>query len=301
MSVTMSFPQMVEALERKYGSLNAASRKADIPTTTLHHILARHPRLFFPKGEVHFFDIDNVLQHGDFNHYHPGHWLWQDMERDPRRMWAWYGARFKDARPDQLLGEDSTTYMASPLAIRRIAAQRKPVRLVLLLREPVARTWSQYWHLLRSGRITRTFEETLRREPSAILERSMYLDQIRMILGHIPRDRVHVLLFEDLVADPSPQVSKVLSAIGLDPRALPSDATTMHSNAGTRPKYPGMQRWRNRWAGRAYDQRYMQRLPFPPNNARGPSLFDRLPPAPSYSAISSAALLVWTNCWTCRS
>ncbi len=35
MGVAMSFYQAVEALERKYGSLNAASRKADIPTTTL--------------------------------------------------------------------------------------------------------------------------------------------------------------------------------------------------------------------------------------------------------------------------
>ena len=35
MTGVMSFPMMVEALERKYGSLNRASRKADIPTTTL--------------------------------------------------------------------------------------------------------------------------------------------------------------------------------------------------------------------------------------------------------------------------
>lgn len=38
MQLEMSFPDMVEALERKYGSLSAASRKADIPATTLFKI-----------------------------------------------------------------------------------------------------------------------------------------------------------------------------------------------------------------------------------------------------------------------
>lgn len=35
MQLEMSFPDMVEALERKYGSLSRASRRADIPHTTL--------------------------------------------------------------------------------------------------------------------------------------------------------------------------------------------------------------------------------------------------------------------------
>ena len=36
-------------------------------TTTLHNILNAHPRIFIPDGEVHFFDMDNVSQHSDFN------------------------------------------------------------------------------------------------------------------------------------------------------------------------------------------------------------------------------------------
>ena len=41
MQLEMSFPDMVEALERKHGSLNAASRKADIPLGTLFRIKRR--------------------------------------------------------------------------------------------------------------------------------------------------------------------------------------------------------------------------------------------------------------------
>lgn len=47
MQLEMSFPDMVEALEQKYGSLNAASRKADIPTGTLHRI--KHGQVTDPR------------------------------------------------------------------------------------------------------------------------------------------------------------------------------------------------------------------------------------------------------------
>jgi hypothetical protein len=232
-------------------------------TTTLHHILARHPKLFIPKGELHFFDMDDLLQHGDFNRQVGGQWQVQAMERGPERMWAWYGERFQGAAPGQLLGEDSTTYLASPLAIRRIALQRQPIRLVFILREPVARSWSHYWHLLRSGRATRTFEETLRREPHSVLDRSLYLDQLRTVFEHIPRQRVKVLLFDDLLKHRKDVVNGLLAWVGLDPAELPADALQVHSNAGGRPRFPGLQRWRNRWAGEAHRQRYMQRLPWP--------------------------------------
>lgn len=48
MQLEMSFPEMVEALERKYGNLSVASRQADIPHTTLFKIkkgVVKDPRI----------------------------------------------------------------------------------------------------------------------------------------------------------------------------------------------------------------------------------------------------------------
>ena len=92
-------------------------------TSTVHAILAQHPRVFIPDPELHFFDADDLLQHPDFNFFRDGSWTSQQLESDPERFWAWYAAHFADAKPDQLLGEDSTTYLASPLAHRRLARQ----------------------------------------------------------------------------------------------------------------------------------------------------------------------------------
>ena len=38
-------------------------------TTTLHTILNKHPDVFIPNGELHFFDMDDIFEHPDFNEF----------------------------------------------------------------------------------------------------------------------------------------------------------------------------------------------------------------------------------------
>jgi hypothetical protein len=105
-------------------------------TTTLHHILAAHPDVYIPENEIHFFDMDNILQHGDFNFYDSssGVWWTQNLEADAPKFWAWYAQQFKNDKGARVVGEDSTTYLASPIAAARIAAQPKPIKMVFMLR-----------------------------------------------------------------------------------------------------------------------------------------------------------------------
>ena len=64
-------------------------------TSTLHTILSHHPDIFIPSDEIHFFDIDNILQHPDFNFYENGKWVYQSMEKNPEKMWKWYHNKFE--------------------------------------------------------------------------------------------------------------------------------------------------------------------------------------------------------------
>lgn len=246
-------------------------------TTTLHHLLGSHPRVCMAKGELHFFDIDSPLQHGDFSFRENGRWVWQDMARDPARLWAWYADRFKDAGAGQLRGEDSTTYLASPIAFRRIAAQREAIKLVVVLRDPVARAWSHYWHWVRTGRATRTFADTLRYEAHTVLERGMYLDQLIALFTHVPRERVHVVVFEEFILDRDRVVDGLCRFLGIDAGELPERALDTHSNRATMPRWPGLQLLKNRWFRGSGNRRYLQRLPFGPEQP-GPrsTLIDRI-------------------------
>ncbi|MDX1421029.1 MAG: sulfotransferase domain-containing protein [Rubricoccaceae bacterium] len=102
-------------------------------TTTLYDDLARHPHVLPAyEKEVHYFD----------HHHHRGR--------------AWYRRHFplRSAldRAAALTGEASPSYLYHPLAPGRIAEALPGVKMVALLREPVGRAVSQYWHMVRAGK-----------------------------------------------------------------------------------------------------------------------------------------------------
>ena len=96
-------------------------------TSTLHQILGSHPKIYIPKEEIHFFDIDNLIQHSDFNFYieREDKWTYQTMKYNSEKMWDWYSKKF-EGNNNYLKGEVSTTYLASRIAAERISI-RSPI------------------------------------------------------------------------------------------------------------------------------------------------------------------------------
>lgn len=233
-------------------------------TSTLHYILNEHPDLFIPNRELYFFDVDDILQHGPFNFYIEGEWHSQCIEKNPAVFWQWYSSQFGNAGPSQVLGEDSTTYLASESAARRIALQRKPIKLLVILRHPTARAYSQYWHMLRTGRMTHSFEHTLRYHPHSVLDRSMYYQQLKRFREHLRGDRIRVVLFEEFLSDKRRVIGDVCGYIGVDYNAIPSHALEAHDNPSRIPKYPAVQMLKNRLLPGAYYARYRPVVPVPP-------------------------------------
>lgn len=240
-------------------------------TTTLHRMLARHPDVFIPTEEIHFFDLDNLLQHPDFNWFDGTKWTRQSLDDQPKSYWHWYSSHFSAAKPRQRIGEDSTTYIASESAVRRIALQPRPIKLIAMLRHPTKRAYSQYWHLVRTGRATHTFEETIEYTPHVVLDRSMYLQQLRTVLLHIPRERVEVVILEELVADMAGAITRICDYLEIDRALLPTDALDTHTNAALTPRHVRLELAHNRWFRRAGNLRYVSELPVVPPHARATS------------------------------
>lgn len=100
-------------------------------SSSMYRWLASHPDVCFPKRKEPNYFTD---------------------ERVHRRGLSWYSALFEGAEPGQLVGEASTAYLYPKLAAKaasRIAALVPDVRLVVVLREPVARLRSHYRHEVR--------------------------------------------------------------------------------------------------------------------------------------------------------
>jgi hypothetical protein len=103
-------------------------------TTSIHHILASRDDVFLPEKEVYFFDVDDIEQHGDFFIKTKNGWTFHDFEADFDTYFEWYQKYFARAEPGQMIGEDTTTYLASKKAPVRIAKLLPNVKLIAVLR-----------------------------------------------------------------------------------------------------------------------------------------------------------------------
>ncbi len=238
-------------------------------TTSLHAILDAHPDVSIAKEELGFFDMDDMLQHPDFNFYHNEKDIWttQSMVQHPAILWDWYHSKFKALKksPSTLLGEDSTSYLASHHAAKRISIQDKPIKLIFILRQPTKRTISNYLHKLKSGRALYSLEDTLRYDPYSIVERSLYPKQLKQFYDFISADRIKVVLFEDLVDDMASCIREVCEFLAIDFDKLDQSVFSTHSNKTKLPKHIGLQIFRNRLLQKTKYYRYSQFLPVQPD------------------------------------
>lgn len=216
-------------------------------TSTLHAILNNHPDIFIPEGEIHFFDIDSLFQHREFNFPNPdsGKWTYEMVQENPQKVWDWYLSHF-EGKQELTTGEDSTTYLASKMAARRIAAQDKEIKLIFLLRHPTSRTYSQYLHLLRSGRAIYSFENMIKNQPEFLLKRSLYKEQLENYYNFFPASQIWVVLFEDFIRDPKNTVTRICDFLNLDTGKFDDKIFQLHTNKARLPKFIRLQIYYNR-------------------------------------------------------
>jgi len=182
-------------------------------STSLAAHLSAHPQVFVaPEKEVHFFDH---------------HW---ERGRD------WYRSRFAGAAVPGIaaVGEASPTYLGHPDAHHRIAETLPDARLVAILRHPVDRAYSTYWW--RHAFESRSFEQAAREQMSTgkmvgYIGESRYVHHLRRLAERFPRERIHVLLLDDLRRDPNPTFAAICRFLGVDDTVQPTDLGAVHNPA----------------------------------------------------------------------
>jgi hypothetical protein len=204
-------------------------------TTSLYNYLARHPSvgpLVLEKG-AHYFstNYDNGL--GWYRSHFPMRWRARAAQRSGRPF---------------VTGEGSPYYVFHPLAPQRVAETLPNVRLLLMIRDPVERAYSQYRHEMARGfEHLPTFEEAIGAEPERLageherlvadphyrslehqhhsyLARGRYLDQILAWRAWFPAEQMLVVRSEDFFADPQASYDRALAFLGLPPWRPPSFA-----------------------------------------------------------------------------
>ena len=130
----------------------------------------------------------------------------------------WYERFFDDCRGCRAVGEVSPTYLPSVEAPARARDYDPELRIVVSLRDPVARALSNHLHEVREGRLDKSdlsFETGLANSPMYV-ERSRYAAQLRRWFDMFDREQVLVLLQEEIVAAPEAHARLLYRHLGVD-------------------------------------------------------------------------------------
>lgn len=188
-------------------------------TTALHEMLKQHPLLCLPRiKETNFFALagEKVDFQGPLDDC--------TINRFSITDWEEYQAQF--ASNSVLKGEICPLYLYSPKASQEIARRVPNARIIIILRNPVDRAYSNYLHLVRDGRETLSFSGALEQEEDRIAmnwewfwhikRQGYYSAQVQRYLDTFPAHQVKVFIYEHFFSEAQNGLSELLEFIGLD-------------------------------------------------------------------------------------
>ncbi len=160
-------------------------------STWVHDVLAAHPQIAVPKvKELDFFSY----------HHDRGH--------------SWYRAQFG---PGDVRFENSPSYLHDPRSPSRVSRFNPDARIVLCVRDPVARAYSHHLHEIAKGHIPiRPFTAALADNPDYV-EQGFYARHLGRWLDYFPSSAILCLLAEEIAIQPRQQIARLQDHLRLDP------------------------------------------------------------------------------------
>lgn len=203
-------------------------------TTTLYALLKKHPQVFLPTlKEPHFFA--NIIPPPAYKHLL--------CSGDPGKYQQLYrkGASFP------AIGDASPSYLWDESSPARIHDVMPRAKIIILLRDPIARAYSHYLMNVLHGGEKLSFIEALRLDHAKkdnrfwrdrlYVDLGMYCEQVRRYFNTFGRDQVLVLLFDDLRRDPAKLLQATARHIGVDPMPLDVSVASQAYNSYRKPKF----------------------------------------------------------------
>jgi hypothetical protein len=240
------------------GFLIIGAQKAG--TTSLFEYMRRHPQIHMPpEKELYFFNSDQAYSRGR-------DWYLTVMSKGAPpgaicgEATAEYmaGVPYKDLAEDKHAGtaEDSDDGRSLEEVVPRRIKQFFPdVKLICVLRDPVARAYSHYRMAVLNRVESRSFDDAIDElmEPAALEHaRSAHTrtdgyvvggEYARVLAGFLrvfPREQLMVIFSDELERRPSETLAAVFGFIGVAPDFVPDNLDTRYLAAADKQRVPGL-------------------------------------------------------------
>ena len=141
--------------------------------------------------------------------------------------WKDYLKLFKNVTTETAIGEASVCYLWSSTAALQIQSKIPTARIVMILRNPAERAFSQYLQYAAGGLVRRPFREHVNhcmRDGRSkfglfcpFLEYGLYYEQVKRYLCSFPRASIRIYLYEEAWRCPGQLLADVFEFLGVDP------------------------------------------------------------------------------------
>jgi hypothetical protein len=194
---------------RKVDFLIAGTQKGG--TSALDAYLREHPAICMAnRKEVHFFDNERIFSQQEIDY-------------------AVYHALFSPRPLQKLLGEATPIYMYWYDAPRRIWQYNSAMKLIIVLRNPIERAFSQ-WNMERNKNAdSLLFYEALQCESErrrealpyqhrvfSYIDRGFYVEQLRRLWTYFPKNQTLILRHEEFRAEPDETLDEICRFLGVE-------------------------------------------------------------------------------------
>jgi hypothetical protein len=213
-------------------------------TTSLYEWLKGHPDVFMARfKEPCYFARDLALETS-------GYYLRYGVDRER------FLALFADAGDAKRVGEASTRYLYSRDAAQLIVQEVADPRVVVMLRNPIDMIASLHAHKIAGG--TEDLEDLgqalaaeedrrhgrrIPRDSNPLLstyrDRALFGEQLTRWFDIVGRERMHVMILEDVSRDPDRHFRHLLEFLGVDPTYRPPSFASHNPAHGAQTKFFG--------------------------------------------------------------
>ena len=203
-------------------------------STALHYYLDAHPEIYMPdQKELHYFTQSNISKlnqgQGDF----------AAKEGQIKNINSYFSL-FKEVKKEKAIGETSPSYVNYPDSFKKLNNQLENPKVIILIRDPIKRAYSNYLHLLREQRETESFNIALDLEEERMRNRysdfwyykfnSFYYDKITKAKESF--SEVLVLTQEELNKETQQTLKKVYSFLDVNTKFTPSNINKKYNKGG---------------------------------------------------------------------
>lgn len=197
-------------------------------TTALWALLAAHPQVWMSRTKEPRFLTRNL------NNPAPGvQMIGLPREVTYNRGLSWYESLFAGGESCLARGEASPQYLGAVDGPELMERHVPGLKVIFVLRQPIERAYSHYWHHWQRGWQMPPFAAVLDDHPMLryLLYMSRYAEHVERYRRELGTARVQLILFDDLRRHPGQTYAEICRFIGVDDAFRPQFDTEYNRRA----------------------------------------------------------------------